>query len=403
MMQRRSVLKLLTSGAAAASLRPLVGCSTAGPSAQPKLNNASTSAANRVLVVIELSGGNDGLSTIVPAEDRVYQRLRPTLALRQEELTEWTDGYSLPKALAPLRDHGLAALHGVGSHQPNLSHHEMATRWWAGIAGTDTWHGPGFLGRLCDHLDAPGDTLVGVSLTPGESPAFGAEHAFTCGIGSANPLGLITEAGPDRTAVLAGALEQMARAGGAQHQSVVTSMLSMVDLLGGLAKPNERIPDSAFGQQLRLALQLISGDTGVRVIHIPMGGAGFDTHTNHRAAHTELMRQLGEPLAAFMAELSTHGLSERVLVATTSEFGRRVEEHNGGLDHGAASTALLLGPVNPGLHGEPSPLNKLDADGNLRATVEFDRYYATLAMFMGVDPADVLRPAARPISGLLTT
>ena len=112
------------------------------------------------------------------------------------------------------------------------------------------------------------------------------------------------------------------------------------------------------------------------------------------------MNRLGVALAAFRDDLAAHGLADRVLVATTSEFGRRPGANSGGTDHGTASTALLMGPVKPGRHGTPVSFTKLNEDGNVAATVSMTDYYATLAHWLGARPSDVLTGAAHVIDTL---
>jgi uncharacterized protein (DUF1501 family) len=137
-------------------------------------------------------------------------------------------------------------------------------------------------------------------------------------------------------------------------------------------------------------------------VHTSIGG--FDTHSGQRGAHDERMRELAEALAACGADLDRRDLAGSVLVATTSEFGRRAKDNGSGTDHGTASCALLMGPVHAGLHGEPASLTRLDADDNLVATASFEAYYATLAeTWFGIDAERVLPSRPRPIDGILTT
>jgi uncharacterized protein (DUF1501 family) len=110
------------------------------------------------------------------------------------------------------------------------------------------------------------------------------------------------------------------------------------------------------------------------------------------------MQQFDAAVEGFLQEIETAGMLDRVLVATTSEFGRRVRENGSGLDHGSASSMLLIGPVRPGRHGEPSPLDDLDGNGNLKTTVPLDRYLASLAQeWMGIEAASVLPDSPQPI------
>ncbi len=143
----------------------------------------------------------------------------------------------------------------------------------------------------------------------------------------------------------------------------------------------------------------MAADVGVRVIHVPWGS--FDTHDDHRGSHDYQLMELDQALTAFRADLESLGLAETTLIATTSEFGRRPAENNGGTDHGTASTMLLAGPVIGGRHGQAPSLNDLD-DGNLRATVNMGEYYATLAeSWFGVPATEVLPGSPTPVSGLI--
>ena len=137
-----------------------------------------------------------------------------------------------------------------------------------------------------------------------------------------------------------------------------------------------------------------------------MGAATFDTHSKHAETHGQLMDELDGALSAFHDDMVRQGAGDKVLVCTASEFGRRPKQNGDGLDHGTASSMLMLGPTVPGHHGEPSPVDGLDDLGDLVATVEFDRYLATMAEWLEVDPGQVLSPraagVAAPVPGLLS-
>ena len=161
----------------------------------------------------------------------------------------------------------------------------------------------------------------------------------------------------------------------------------------------ERYPGSDLGWKFGLAAELIDRDVGLRVLHITHGG--FDTHADQRGEHDYLLEQLSESMATFLADIADRGRADTTLVCTTSEFGRRVPDNDGGTDHGAAGMALLAGPVVAGIHGEMPSLTALD-DGNLVATVDFEQYYATLSEhWFGVPSSEVLRSAARPVDGVI--
>jgi uncharacterized protein (DUF1501 family) len=139
-----------------------------------------------------------------------------------------------------------------------------------------------------------------------------------------------------------------------------------------------------------MAARLLAADYGTRIVHVPMR-SDFDTHEDHVSRHASLMDELAAALDAFHRDLDRLGISDRVLVMTTSEFGRRAGDNgSGGLDHGTASVALVTGPVTPGRYGQPPSLTELDENDNLVATVGFDSYYGSIAEgWFGVPAGDL--------------
>lgn len=428
MTQRRRPTAAITDGAWTPSRRELlrtlalgsvvgaVGCSsedqpsTEAGSTKRSTTSGRTGRTRRALVVLELAGGNDGWSTLVPHGFGRYHDLRPTLAVADEDVIDWGSGWGLNRRLATFDRHGVAAVTGVGVTQPDLSHFEMLDRWWAGAedghpADRPSGYPSGFLGRLCDAVKGD-EELTGVSLRFGSSLALRSATAGTAGLGAiADAAGASSE----------GATRQLLRdfsgaSGTTALQAAGRGMGQVVwimDLLDRLAKPSGTYPETAFGHQMALASRLLRTDQAPRVIHVPMGDANFDTHAKHAETHPVLLEQLDAGVAAFVDDLAANDLTDHVLIATTSEFGRRPDEHDGGLDHGTASTMLLLGPVVRGIHGEPSSLDTFDDRDNLIATVGFSHYYATLAAWLGV-PGDAAGPpfggtTPAPIDGVLRT
>jgi uncharacterized protein (DUF1501 family) len=142
---------------------------------------------------------------------------------------------------------------------------------------------------------------------------------------------------------------------------------------------------------LQLAAELIVSGTGVKLLHVTLGG--FDTHYTELNRHDDLMGYLDSAVSAFHKDLTAHGVADRVLIATWSEFGRRAKENaSGGTDHGAAAPLLLLGdPVKGGIYGQPPSLSDLDPTGNLRYTVDFRSVYQEiLGAHLGADPREIL-------------
>lgn len=356
------------------------------------------------LVVIELQGGADGLTMVQPLADGILQDARPDFVTDPSELIPFTSDVGWHPELAGFADLGASAVTGVGSESPSFSHFEMERRWWRGNSDVDERTGTGFLGRICDQVES-GAPATGLSLAGGATPALASEQALTIGVGDPDAAWYLIEEGEwlqslrntmggvARTSPEDDELTQVARAGLAETLRFADSLVD-VDL------GENTYPWTGIGQQLRFAADIIGLDLGVRVLHVTHGG--FDTHSNQQWKLPDLLTQLNEAVVAFAEDLQARGKWDSVVVATTSEFGRRVAENDGGTDHGGASTMLVVGgPVSPGLlHGEASDLRRLDA-GNLVATSRFEDYYGALSGgVFGVDPSLVLPGGSDPFTGL---
>jgi uncharacterized protein (DUF1501 family) len=359
----------------------------------------------RVLVVIELQGGNDGFSMLVPTGDGRFRQQRDRVWLDPKDLQKLDDRYSIAKGLAPLSAR-LAFVEGVGVAKPDLSHSSMMARWWQGNPDGATPTGTGFLGRLCDSLVDSGP-IIGVSVGGGSTPALISERATTVALPD---LGSLRELTDDKDARMRPTFSALTEGAGdtagldgvdpgllTAARNGLASGLSIVGSLGSIDGKANGYPDTPLARSLSMAREVVAINAGIRVIHIPWGS--FDTHTGQRYSHPEQMRQLGAALVGFHNDLVRSGLSNRVLVATTSEFGRRPQANAGGTDHGTASTALLMGPMRSGRHGVALNFGSLDQAGNVAATVNMTDYYASLASWLGV-PAGAVLPQGAPIASL---
>ena len=375
---------------------------------------SSTKASDRRLVVIELDGGNDGMSTLVPYGIAGYRDLRKRLAIDDKDLLHLKADVALHRNLEGLHDRGLAVLQGVGSPNPDGSHFAMMERWWRGDVTGKANPATGFLGRLCDAIGDPAAAIVGLSIGSGSHPALVSAKAPTMSIPGAESAGYLVGADKGDTLRVAfqSAFASMSAAtdgppGLSLSRRGSADAVSVARMLQGLGHDDHgkdaiAYPGSNLGNGLRLTARLLAADTGVRIVHVPMG-ADFDTHHDHPNRHPGLLTELNDAVVAFLDDLDRRGLHDQVLVMTTSEFGRTARDNaSNGLDHGTASVAMLLGPVKAGIHGEHPSLTKLDDNDDLVATVGFDAYYATVAeRWFGVPATDVLLGAARAIDGLL--
>lgn len=413
-VNRRTVLRAGLGAGVVAAVGGVAGYQLLGASDAPHRWNppAPIKAAaldKRRLVVIEMAGGSDGLSMTVPYADSRYRDLRRGAAIEAGRVHAIDDTLGLHPDLEKLAASGVSVIPGVGTAKPDLSHFEMLHRWQTGDPEGVTRPDTGFLGRLCDHLGDPAAPAVGVSLGTGSSRALACERVTTLSVDAGND-GLFPVFDDEnvRGAWLAAqrAMAHPDRADAplfAAARASSAAALCFSDVAATLPAAADGYPDSDLAIQLRLAARLLADDNhGLRILHVPMG-ADFDTHTGHPARYALLMRELDAALAAFRADLAARGIADRVLIAAYSEFGRRVPVNDSdGLDHGAAGTALLLGPTNPGVYGEVPSLRHLDAEDNLRATVDMTEFYATLAeSWFGVPASEVLPGSPLPLPGVV--
>lgn len=359
----------------------------------------------RTLVVIELQGGNDGLASLQPFGDNRLRGVRPDLMSADEELVDAGEGFGWHPNLSGMAELGLAGLVGVGSMDPDFSHFEMEQRWWRGDSSPLSRSSTGFFGRLCDQLDA-GAPVTGLSLSGGATPALLADRAVTVGLTDPGSNWFFRSEDP-WIDTYRDTVESMATASASDTATMAAARSGLSDMTAfanSIAQveqgSDERYPWTDLGQQLRFASEVMSIEAGVRILHVRLGG--FDTHIGQQWRHAELMNELSEAVTVFTQDLQEQGRLDSTLIATTSEFGRRVEQNDGGTDHGGASTMMLCHPGASGVHGVAPNLGALD-DGNVVATARFEDYYATIAEdWFGVPASEVLSSGGDRVPGLIS-
>lgn len=328
--------------------------------------------------MLELAGGNDGLNTVIPYEDPVYQIARPRIAIGRDQLAQLDPTLGLHPELAPLmtswKGGDLAIIRGVGYARPNRSHFRSIDIWETASNSdqvlTDGWVARVLKGQRRDRR-AVADAVV-----LGGKSSRAVSGAGIRAVSMTNPERFIRQArgirsrtSRPRNPALAHILSVQAQIDRAAYRLGEVAARAPA-ITGGF--------QGALGRQLKVAARLIAADARIPVIKVSLGG--FDTHINQIGRHRNLMRQLGRNLTAFRDALREAGVWDRTLVMTYSEFGRRVRQNgSGGTDHGTAAPHFLLGgKVRGGLYGAQPSLSDLEA-GDMRHTVDYRRVYATAA------------------------
>lgn len=346
---------------------------------------ASGAARDRVLVVVNLAGGNDGLNCVVPYGDPSYYRLRPSIAVSQHDvlaIDAHTGFNPQMRGLKALYDRGrVAVIQGVGYPNPDHSHFRSTEIWQT--AAPDRYARSGWLGR---YLDGGGSTreelFNAVAIAPTLPELFAAANGVPA-IPQAKGYGLFSdrraalrrsfaEVVGDRSAVASPYLTEIA----AVESDAQRGAEELPSLLAGYT-PSGSYPATPLGRSLALAAQLVASRGGTRIIYVAHGS--YDTHISQQGTQSRLLGELSDGLKAFYDDLSAHGNDGRVLTMTFSEFGRRVAENgSAGTDHGEAAPLFLVGGgVRGGLYGTSPDLTG-EPLGNVPYTVDFRRVYATI-------------------------
>ena len=359
----------------------------------------SGDAKGKVLVVIQLSGGNDGLNTVVPYKNDKYRSMRPTLAVAENDVLKIDDDLGFNPALdgvAELLESGrLSIIQNVGYANPNRSHFESMDIWHS-CHRKDKIRSTGWIGRWLDQRSADGLPAGGVHIGQEEKPlALTADRVPVTSIASIDRFRLqLTGRGTVEDAKIDKLLDSKRdnRSNLLDFvQKNTKTAVATSDRIGEAVKAESTgvtYPDNRLGEKLELVAKMIRSNFPSSVYYVTLNG--FDTHAQQSGAHTSLIREWSSSLKAFMDDVAASGNAERVLAMTFSEFGRRVKENaSEGTDHGAAAPVFLAGPVKAGLHGTLPDLDDL-SDGDIRFKIDFRRVYSTALSWGGWNASDVL-------------
>jgi len=388
----------------------------------------------RILVVVELTGGNDGLNTLIPFRDDAYYKARPSIGIPSGQVLRLNDEVGLPFSMTPFENlweaEQLAVVQGVGYPNPNRSHFESMDIWqsadpegrrtngWLARATADLKLQPGkipafHIGQGQLPLAMRGGTAM--ALQPDKEFGFEFDNdTYEYGLPpdptDDNPAAFVPRESKDPTQEqLMQELAELSAAGRKDSAAdftrrVMLDTYSTVGRLRELTTLEFQPPEGEFrfrnGQvmyektglkyELQLVARMIEANFGARIYYVSQDG--YDTHGDQPSTHQELLSTLTDSIASFISYLEEQGLAERVVLLTFSEFGRRVQENGSrGTDHGAASCLFVAGePVQAGLVGKYPSLTDLD-DGDLKHNVDFRQVYATLLdQWLEVDSSAIL-------------
>ncbi len=374
---------------------------------------SSLAGGKKALVVVQMTGGNDGLNTLVPYADGAYYKARPTLGLKDDGIIKLNDQLALHASLKDFKtmyDNGqMAIVAGAGYPNPNYSHFRSMEIWQS--ANPDSAARDGWLGRYLNAASSAGDpnalTKLGMTIgntgQGGGAPlAFSTEKTVVLSFGGINNFQFRGDPSVkgDKEAQLAAARKIYniaAQNSTAEYiRKTALDALNASDSLAKISteyKPAVTYPKTPFADRLQQIAQILNSDYGTRVFYVATDGS-YDTHFNQAITQSRLHQTLAEGLNAFYQDLQAHGLAEAVLTMTFSEFGRRVAENGSkGTDHGSAEPMFILGGKNalkPGIYGKQPSLTELD-NGNMKVQVDFRAVYGTvLKNWLGADPTPVV-------------
>jgi uncharacterized protein (DUF1501 family) len=353
----------------------------------------------RILLLVELKGGNDGLNTLIPYADPRYHQLRPGLGVARERTLQLDEHVGLHEKLAPLMEAwkggDLAIVQGVGYANPNRSHFRSIEIWDTASAASQTLS-EGWVARAFDgHRLPQGLGVDSIVIDTNSLPMMGPELR-TIVMQDAESFVRQATAMKGTAGISDGGNPALRHLLAVRHE-VNAAAAGLSDKLRAAQAPAQDYAEGTlFGRQLDLATRVITA--GVSVVAVKVALGGFDTHANQAPVHETLLSVLANGLATFRRNMIAAGRWDDVMLMTYSEFGRRARQNaSGGTDHGTAAPQFVMGgKVKGGLHGVQPSLGDLQ-DGDLRHTVDFRDVYSTMASGCWGRPASFGQRHVQPL------
>ena len=342
----------------------------------------------KVIVLLQLSGGNDGLNTIIPFEDSLYYNARPSLGIRKEDVIKLNNLTGMHPSLQPLKalyDEGMVAiLQNVGYASPDRSHFR-ATDIWLSASDSNVVVDDGWVGRylakvLPDHNPINSEHPMAIQIGSTQSALLECTCQGTMGISFESPNqfyqlinGSTADNDPPPDTIAGNQLKYI--------KEIAALSIRYAQIIKEKADSVENkatYPNTRLARQLAIVAELIAGGLETPVYLTSIGG--FDTHANQAGSHANLWTTVAQAIEAFQTDLRLLGIEDRVVLMTFSEFGRRVNQNgSGGTDHGTAAPLFVIGRnVYGGVYGNNPDLTDLDNSGDIKYRYDFRQLYATL-------------------------
>ena len=357
-----------------------------------------------ILVVIQLTGGNDSLNTLIPYGNSLYYENRNTVAIPQDEVIAIDDNFGFNPAMRPIKDlydqGKVALIQGGGYPNPNRSHFRSMDIWHT--CEPDKQGSEGWLGRVIRDIDPNGENvLTGVNFGRGLPRALAVPGVPVASVAVLETYGVLTGISeePDRT----DALDVFAR----MYAPTIGSGPVMdylgqtgLDALRGAdilkTAPDRYVSsieyaDNAISKNLQGISKVLNANLGTRIFYTQHGG--YDTHANQGPVHPKLWTELSQAISDFYADLAEHDVSEDVLMFVFTEFGRRVKDNGSGTDHGSGGLAFAIGdPVKGGMYSEYPSLKEGDLlEGDLQFNIDYRGVYGSMIEdWLHLDPIPVV-------------
>jgi uncharacterized protein (DUF1501 family) len=362
----------------------------------------ASSESQRALVVVQLSGGNDALNTVIPYTNGLYYENRPQVHIPQEDVLPIDEHLGFHPSMGSIKqlwDEGkVAVINGIGYPKPNRSHFRSLDVWHT--AESEQIGQEGWLGKVIRDLDPKGENvLTGVNFGRGLLRSLYAKGVPVASVGNLETYGLFPDIKDEGMRQMA--LQAFSQMYGGEGKDMMAQYISQMgtDALKGAdvlrVAPRRytssvTYADTPIAQNLKSIAQVLCADLGTRVYHTVH--QSFDTHASELTSHAKLWTDVSAAIGSFMADLQEHGKDEDVVILMFSEFGRRIRDNGAGTDHGSGGVAFVLGtPVQGGLYGEfPSLRDEDQLEGDLHFNNDFRSTYATLVdRWLGLDPVSI--------------